>query len=206
MQFKLNIGNQWIKKTALVFGVAAITLAALLFTAATEDKNLRFDGKFHIKLMAKNAQGVFEIADELKFDNGFNMKVNGLGRTSSVTFDLQWNGSSMKGRRVNLKVSGPGQATFDPATGSLRISALYVGDIDGQPTSLPVDLTTESFTCTGSTASGKRVQMSGDAGMVELASCSRVKDAKVLAKNASGSTAPSEIFAIARVSGKISPK
>lgn len=205
MKFNQINRKQWIKKTALVFVVTAIALGALLFTAATEDKNLRFDGKFHIKLMAKNAQGVFELADELKFDNGFDMKVNGI-KTSTVTFALSWNGTSTKGRRVNLKVSGPGQATFDPATGQLRISALYVGDIDGQPTSLPVDLTTESFTCAGRTISGKRVQMSGDAGMVELASCSKVGDAKVLAKNAAGKTAPSEMFATARVTGKISPK
>ena len=202
---KFNQAKQWMKKSVLVFSVTAIALGALLFTAATEDKNLRFDGKFHIKLMAKNAQGVFEIADELKFDNGFDMKVSGV-KTSSVSFGLSWNGVSAKGRRVNLKVSGPGQATFDPMTGQLRISALYVGDIDGQPTSLPVDLTTESFTCSGGTTSGKRVQMSGEAGMVELASCSKVGDAKVLAKNAAGKTAPSELFAMARVTGRISPK
>ena len=205
MKFNRFNGQRWEKTLALALACIALVAGAWLVTVANTEKKLRFDGKFHIKLMAKNAQGIFEIADEAKFDNGFDMKVNGLGRTSSVSFDLQWNGTTTKGRRINLKVAGPGQATFDPTTGALRISALYVGDIDGQPASLPVDLTTESFTCTGGTTSGKRVQMTGETGMVELASSSRVKDAKVLAKKAGGSKEPVEVFALARVSGKITP-
>ena len=204
MRFKPFVSKQWIKlstrrraKSALLAVLCVVislgALGALLVSAATSDKDLRFDGKFDIKLMAKSAQGGFEVVDELRFDNGFKMKVSGTGKNSDVKFDLRWNGSSDKGRRVNLTVAGPGKATFDAATGLLRVSALYTGDVDGKPTSLQVDLTTEQITCTGSVISGKAVRMSGEAGEVELVSCSRVKDARVLAskKAADGGAASS---------------
>lgn len=54
--------------------------------------------------------------------------------------------------------------------------------------------------------SGKPVKINGGIGMVELASCSRVKDAKVIAgKKAAGSgDSPSDLFARTVVTGKIS--
>jgi hypothetical protein len=215
MSFNQDISKQQIKqpvnrfaKSALI-GVALAVIALGVFgsIAATNDQNLRFDGKFNIKLLQKNAQGVFEVADELRFDNGFNMKVSGMGRNSSVNFDLRWSGASAKGRRVNLQVDGPGKASFDSSTGLLRVSALYKGDVDGQPTSLQVDLTTEQVSCPGGSVSGKPVKINGGTGMVELASCSRVKDAKVIAgKKAAGTgDSLSELFARAVVTGKISP-
>jgi hypothetical protein len=199
--------NRFARRALIAAACVIIALGALVSIAATNEQNLRFDGKFNIKLMQKNAQGVFEVADEVRFDNGFNMKVSGMGRNSNVNFDLRWSGVSAKGRRVNLQVAGPGKASFDSNTGLLRVSALYKGDVDGQPTSLQVDLTTEQVTCPGGSVSGKPVKINGGVGAVELASCSRVKDAKVIAgKKAAGSgDSPSELFARTVVTGKISP-
>lgn len=214
MDFDQEIGEQRVKRLINRFARRAligsacviIALGTLLISAATNEQNLRFDGKFNIKLLQKNAQGVFEVADEVRFDNGFNMKVSGMGRDSNVNFDLRWSGVSAKGRRVNLQVAGPAKASFDSNTGLLRVSALYKGDVDGQPTSLQVDLTTEQVTCPGGSVSGKPVKINGGVGAVELASCSRVKDAKVIAgKKAAGSgDSPSELFARAMVMGRIS--
>src|SRR5215470_15516461 len=151
--------DRFAKSALLSIACFIIALGVSLTLAATNDQNLRFEGKFNIKLLQKNTQGAFDVVDEVRFDNGFNMKVSGMGRNSSVNFDLRWSGVSAKGRHVNLQVDGPGKASFDSNTGLLRVSALYKGDVDGQPTSLQVDLTTEQVSCPGGSVSGKPVQI-----------------------------------------------
>jgi hypothetical protein len=157
MKFRFTIG----------IVVASVFALGLLFAAGIA-KQREIQAQFELIAGLQERPNLSDPLDSLKVPLArFVIDVAGNG-TKQVSTNFVWNGTTVRGRRVSIRLSGVAPSTVDLNTGKVETSLPFELTLASKRYSLPVFATTETITDAFGTISGQRAVITGKSARLKL--------------------------------------
>lgn len=146
-------------RTHFIAGIFTVVVVVGISLATVAAKEREIQAQFELIADEQEGANLSYPLDTLRVpQTQFRIKVTGNG-AKQVTTNFVWNGSTVRGRQVSVRLAGVASSNVDLTTGKVETNLPFELTLANKKYSLPVLATTETITDAFGTISGKRANI-----------------------------------------------